>query len=160
MVECLRLLYERLYSANADYGESLRRNQLIEIFEEALARAPVLEQEAEQSVENEQESSAPRFKNTREQASWILNLLVDNGWIEKQVDQVTFQSTYPFSRMGRLFTQPLVEANHTKVRTRHRNTRNTLNALEAFLSRGEVHDLLDAHEYSNVAILNRTHNLK
>jgi len=43
VVECLRLLYERLYSANADYGESLRRNQLIEIFEEALARAPVLE---------------------------------------------------------------------------------------------------------------------
>src|SRR5690606_8954491 len=31
---------------------------------------------------------------------------------------------------------------------RHRNTRNTLNALEAFLSRGEVHDLLDAYDYS------------
>ncbi|MCW8930765.1 MAG: DUF5716 family protein [Gammaproteobacteria bacterium] len=148
VIECLRLLYDRLYSANADYGESLRRNQLIEIFEEALARAPVIEQETDKNDDAIDESSVPRFKNTREQASWILNLLIDNGWIEKQVDQVTFQSTYPFSRMGRLFTQPLVEANQTKVRTRHRNTRNTLNALEAFLSRGEVHDLLDAYEYS------------
>ncbi len=151
VIECLRLLYERLYSANADYGESLRRSQLIEIFEEALARAPVLEHD--QSAE---ESTAPRFKNAREQAGWILNLLVDNGWIEKQLDQVTFQSTYPFSRMGRLFTQPLVEAGHTKVRTRHRNTRNTLNALEAFLSRGEVHDLLDAYEYSERIIADFT----
>ena len=151
VVECLRLLYERLYSANADYGESLRRNQIIEIFEEALARAPVLEAELESDFEpeqNENEQSIPRFKNAREQAGWILNLLIDNGWIEKQVDPVTFQSTYPFSRMGRLFTLPLVEANRTKVRTRHRNTRNTLNALDAFLNRGEVHDLLDAYEYS------------
>lgn len=44
-MECLRLLYERLYSANADYGESLRRSQIIEIFEEALVRAPVLDLE-------------------------------------------------------------------------------------------------------------------
>ena len=152
VIECLRLLYERLYSANADYGESLRRNQVIEIFEEALARAPFLEQEQDKA----DDESTPRFKQTREQASWILNLLIDNGWIEKQVDQVTFQSTYPFSRMGRLFTQALVEANQTKVRTRHRNTRNTLNALDAFLSRGEVHDLLDAYEYSERIIADFT----
>lgn len=152
VIECLRLLYERLYSANADYGESLRRNQIIEIFEEALARAPLLEQEQDKA----DDESTPRFKQTREQASWILNLLIDNGWIEKQVDQVTFQSTYPFSRMGRLFTQALVEANQTKVRTRHRNTRNTLNALDAFLSRGEVHDLLDAYEYSERIIADFT----
>src|SRR5690606_28973197 len=63
-------------------------------------------------------------------------------------DPATLQSTYPFSRMGRLFSQTLVESDHARVRTRHRNTRNTLNALEAFLSRGEVHDLLDAYDYS------------
>ena len=156
VIECLRLLYERLYSANADYGESLRRNQLIEIFEEALARAPVLAQEQEQEHDKTEDETALRFKQTREQASWILNLLIDNAWIEKQVDQVTFQSTYPFSRMGRLFTQALVETNRTKIRTRHRNTRNTLNALDAFLSRGEVHDLLDAYEYSERIIADFT----
>lgn len=140
VIECLRLLYERLYSANADYGESLRREQLLEIFEEALARAPELD-----SDEGEAER---RFKNEREQAAWILNLLLDHGWIEKRVDGATLRSAYPFSRLGRLFTQPLVEADNTRVRTRHRNTRNTLNALEGFVHRGEVHDLLDAFEYS------------
>jgi hypothetical protein len=152
VIECLHLLYDRLYSANADYGESLRRNQVIEIFEEALARAPVLEQD----YEPEDNLSSPRFKHTREQASWALTLLVENGWIDKQVDQVTFQSTYPFSRMGRLFTQTLVEANSKKIRTRHRNTRNTLIALDAFLNRGEVHDLLDAYEYSERIIADFT----
>ena len=159
VVECLRLLYERLYSANADYGESLRRSQIIEIFEEALIRAPVLDLEPDISaiVDSETaEQTGIRFKNVRDQANWILNLLIENAWIEKQVDQATFQSTYPFSRMGRLFTQPLVEANSTKVRTRHRNTRHTLNALEAFLNRGEVHDLLDAYDYSERIIADFT----
>ncbi len=154
VAECLRLLYERQYSANADYGESLRREQLIEIFEEALARTPLTELDDPETEDGD--LSAARFKNVREQAGWTLNLLVENGWIEKQVDQVTFQSTYPFSRMGRLFTQPLVEANSTRVRTRHRNTRNTLNALEAFLNRGEAHDLLDAYEYSERIITDFT----
>ena len=150
VIECLRLLYQRLYSANADYGHSLNRDQLIEIFEEALVRAPLLES-LEQGGEQEQ-----RFKNNREQASWILNQLIEHGWIERQVDQATLQSSYPFSRMGRLFTQPLVEADSASVRTRHRNTRNTLNALEAFISRGEVHDLLDAFEYSERIIADFT----
>lgn len=43
VVECLRLLYQRLYSSNADYGHSLSREQVIEILEEALVRAPVME---------------------------------------------------------------------------------------------------------------------
>lgn len=150
VIECLRLLYERLYSANADYGHSLRRDQLIEIFEEALTRAPLLEEEAG-GVEREL-----RFKNSREQAGWILGQLLEHGWIEKQVDHATLQSSYPFSRMGRLFTQPLVEADSNRVRTRHRNTRNTLNALEAFIGRGEIHDLLDAYEYSERIIADFT----
>ncbi|GMG88716.1 hypothetical protein MNKW57_30370 [Biformimicrobium ophioploci] len=140
VVECLRLLYERLYTANADYGESLRREQIIEVFSEALTRAPQLD--------SEQGEGERRFKNLREQAGWVLNLLVDCGWLEKQVDGASLTSTYPFSRRGRLFTQPLVETNNTRVRTRHRNTRNTLNALDAFLARGEEHDLIDAWEYS------------
>ena len=140
ILECLRLLYERLYSARADYGESLQRDQVIEIFEEALARAPQLE--------SGDYGNETRFKSEREQASWILNQLLEYGWMEKQVDQATLQSTFPFTRVGRMLTQSLSEMGTASVRTRHRNTRNTLNALEAFLSRGEVHDLMDAYEYS------------
>lgn len=147
VVECLRLLYQRLYSSNADYGHALSREQVIEILEEALVRAPVMEPvDGEESGVDE--LAPQRFKNNREQASWILKQLLDYGWLEKQVDTATLHSTYPFSRMGRLFTQPLVEADSNQIRTRHRNTRNTLNALEAFINRGEVHDLLDAFEYS------------
>lgn len=140
IVECLRLLYERQYSESADYGESLQRDQVLEIFEEALTRAPLLDG-GEFDVET-------RFKSEREQANWILHQLLEHGWLEKQVDQATLHSTFPFSRMGRLFTQSFAELGRASVRTRHRNTRNTLNALEAFLARGEVHDLLDAYEYS------------
>ena len=108
IVECLRLLHERLYSARADYGESLKREQVLDIFSEALERAPLLESEDE---------DASRFKSNREQASWILTSLIENGWLERQVDQATFQSTYPFSRSGRLFTQTLAEVDGRSVRT-------------------------------------------
>jgi hypothetical protein len=147
IVECLRLLHEKLYSANADYGESLRRDQVLDIFCEALERAPLLDGGDE---------DGGRFRNNRDQAAWILNSLVDHGWLERQVDQATFQSTYPFSRTGRLFTQPLVEMDGRSVRTRHRNTRNTLNALSAFLERGEAYDLIDAYEYSERIIADFT----
>ena len=70
IVECLRLLHERLYSARADYGESLRREQVVDIFCEALERAPLLEGEDDDSS---------RFKNNREQAGWVLGALLDNG---------------------------------------------------------------------------------
>ena len=135
IVECLRLLHEKLYSSRADYGESLRREQILDLFSEALERAPLLEGDEE-----------GRFNSNREQASWILNALVEHGWLKRDKDEASFQSTYPFSRSGRLFTQTLAEMGGRSVRTRHRNTRNTLNALSAFLERGEAYDLLDAYD--------------
>ncbi|MEQ8802511.1 MAG: DUF5716 family protein [Haliea sp.] len=145
IAECLRLLHERLYSSQADYGESLRREQILDLFTEALERAPLLEGEDE-----------GRFNSSREQAGWILNQLVENGWLKRDKDEASFQSTYPFSRSGRLFTQTLAEVDGRSVRTRHRNTRNTLNALAAFLERGEVYDLLDAYEHSERIIADFT----
>jgi len=147
IVECLRLLHERLYSANADYGESLRRDQVLTVFAEALERAPLLD---------DGDDAGGRFDSPWEQAVWILNLLVAHGWLKRDKDEASFQSTYPFSRVGRLFTQSLVEADGRSVRTRHRNTRNTLNALAAFVERGEVYDLLDAHEHSERIIADFT----
>lgn len=150
VVQCLTLLYQRQYSSNADYGQSLSRDQLIEIFEESLARS------SNHILEVSDDEQEQRFKNLREQAGWTLNQLIDCGWIERQVDTATLQSTFPFSRMGRVFTLALLESDSTQIRTRHRNTRNTLNAIEAFLSRGEVYDLLDAYEYSERIITDFT----
>ncbi|TNE83503.1 MAG: flagellar protein FliT [Gammaproteobacteria bacterium] len=145
IAECLRLLHERLYSSQADYGESLRREQILDLFTEALERAPLLEGEDE-----------GRFNSNRDQAGWILNKLVEHGWLKRDKDEASFQSTYPFSRTGRLFTQTLAEVDGRSVRTRHRNTRNTLNALAAFLDHGEVYDLLDAYEHSERIIADFT----
>lgn len=144
VVECLCELYRRLYSSsNADYGQALQRETLVEIFQEALVRAPLLV--SDDSADGETEG---RFKNSREQAAWILSLLLEYGWLEKQLDSASMQSTFAFSRFGRLFTEPFLTQNLHLAHTRQRNTRNTRNALAAFLERGDIYDLLDAHDYS------------
>ena len=141
IVECLRELYRRMYtSSSADYGTALAREDLVDTFTAALVRAPVL-----QTDDDEPES---RFRSAREQASWVLNQLLEFGWIEKQVDEATLQSSFNFSRFGRTFTEPFVAIDGSSVRTRHRNTRNVRNAMSSFLDNGEAYDLLDAWEYS------------
>jgi len=140
VIECLRILYARLYGSLADYNQAFTREQVLEAFQEAITRTPVLDEE-------EEDFTAP-VRTEREQANWILNLLLEHGWVERHADEATLQSSYAFSRIGRLFTQPMVETAGGGFRTRHRNTRNTRNALQSFLERGEVYDLLDAYEYS------------
>ena len=140
IVDCLSTFYQRLYGSLADYSRSFNREQVIEILEEGIARSPVLEDDSDEFI-------VPA-KTQREQANWILNQLLEYGWLERHMDEATLHSTYAFSRYGRLFTQPMVEASGGKFRTRNRNTRNTRNALQSFINNGEIHDLLDAFEYS------------
>lgn len=154
--QCLCLLYQRQYGSNADYGHSLTREQLIEIIEQSLIQSGDinLSDERDEDEVNSQDANITsdppeeRFKNTREHASWVLKQLIEYGWIERQVDPASLHSTFPFSRKGRIFAQALLESDNNQIRTRHRNTRNTLNALDAFANRGEVYDLLDAFDYS------------
>lgn len=154
VLECLKELYQRLYSSSsADYGQALQRDTVIEIFQEALVRAPVLADGYDPDGENQEDGSShsskdSRFRNTREQSAWVLNQLLEFGWMEKQVDEATLQSTFAFSRYGRQFVDPFISESRSSARTRHRNTRNTRNSLEAFIERGEVYDLIDAYEYS------------
>lgn len=145
-VECLRLLYQRLYTDLTDFGHVRNRDQIIDIFIEAVTRAPLLENDSADSIADAEDEG--RFKTQRELASYILNHLLEYGWIDKQVDEATLQSSYAFSKIGRLFTQPFIDSDSTRFRTRNRNTRNTRNSLQAFLEQGEIHDLLDAYEYS------------
>lgn len=140
-VECLKELYHRLYtSSSADYGHALSREDLVDTFQGALARAPELA-----SDDGEAEG---RFRSDRDQAVWVLNALIEHGWIEKQTDEATIRSSFAFSRYGRQFTEPFVAGDLSGVRSHHRNTRNVRNSLQAFLERGEVYDLLDAWENS------------
>ena len=138
--DCLSAFYERLYGSLADYSQSFTRDQIVEILEEAITRSHVFEEDDDEYTVGS--------RSQREQAGWILNQLLEYGWLERQMDEVTLHATYAFTRYGRLFTQPMVEAVGGRYRTRHRNTRNTRNALKSFLDKGEVYDLLDAYEYS------------
>jgi hypothetical protein len=144
VAECLRLLYQRLYTDLRDYGHAMNREQLVDIFKEAIARAPILDADAADG----DDANEGRFKTQRDLASFIINRLIENGWLEKQVDETSLQSSYGFSRMGRLFTQPFADNDANQFRTRNRNTRNTRNSLQAFYDQGEINDLLDAYEYS------------
>ncbi len=141
VLNCLAVFYEHLYGSFEERRLSYTRDRLIEVFEEAIARSPVFD-------EDEGDEYTTTRKTQREQANWILNLLVEHGWIERNIDEATLQATYAFTRYGRLFTQPMVDSAGGRYRTRHRNTRNTRNALKSFLEKGEVYDLLDAFEYS------------
>lgn len=140
VVACLRGLYARLYSSLADYSRIVQRDLLLEVFQEAITQAPVLDA-------SDDDKAFPA-RTDREQANWMLNLLLEHGWLERQVDEVTLTSTYAFSRVGRLFTQPMHEIDGGRFRTRHRNTRNTCNSLRSFIEKHEAYDLLDAYEYS------------
>lgn len=148
VVECLTELYRRFFSASsADYGQALQRDQLLEIFQETLVRNPL--SSASTGLDSEtSESDDAAARPTREQAVWLMNLLLEHGWLEKQLDQATLHSSFAFSRYGREFTEPFVASARPLARTRHRNTRNTRNSLESFLERGDVYDLIDAFEYS------------
>jgi hypothetical protein len=134
------VLYARLYSSLADYSRVVGRDLVLEAFQEAITRTPVLD-------DLEDDKSLP-VRDDREQATWVLKLLIDHGWLELHVDEISLTSTYSFSRIGRLFTQPMAELAGGRFRTRHRNTRNTCSALRSFLEKREVYDLLDAYEYS------------
>ncbi len=145
VMACLRQLYARLYSSKADYSRILVREQLVELFQEAITRTPVLDDE------QENEFVLPS-RGEREQAIWVLNLLLEHGWLEKHVDEASFSSRYSFTQVGRQFTLPMLESDGSRFRTRHRNTRNTRNSLQSFVDNfaegGEVYDLLDAYESS------------
>ncbi|HWV15677.1 MAG TPA: Wadjet anti-phage system protein JetA family protein [Cellvibrio sp.] len=147
VAECLSLLYQRLYTDLRDYGNALSREQLVDIFKEAIARSPILDADKDEEQVDLLEQEG-RFKSQRDLASFVINRLVENGWLEKQVDETNLQSSYGFTRMGRLFTQPFADNQANHFRTRNRNTRNTRNSLQAFYEQGEIHDLLDAYEYS------------
>lgn len=150
ITQCLAALYRRQYGSTADYAQALNREQLMEVLEDALILS------ANHVLDDDKDEVEHRFRNTRELANWVLKSLLDAGWIERQVDQATLQSSFPFARMGRVFATALIESDTTQVRTRHRNTRNTLNSLEAFVARSEVYDLLDAYEYSERIITDFT----
>ncbi|WP_298636951.1 Wadjet anti-phage system protein JetA family protein [uncultured Umboniibacter sp.] len=135
---CLAGLYRRQFTSLADYGQSLSRQQVIDTFADTIARSGA-------QFEDETELLA---SDPRKLALWIFNQLRENAWLDERADAVSMTASYGLSVVGRNFAQAFVADNPLQVRTHHRNTRNTRNALKAFVVGHDVHDLLDACEYS------------
>ena len=85
IVACLRELYSRLYSSLADYSRVIGRDLVLEVFQEAITRSPVLD--------DAEDDKSPSVRDDREQAIWILETLIENGWIELHADEISLTST-------------------------------------------------------------------
>jgi hypothetical protein len=87
---CLRELYARLYTSLADYSRVIGRDLVLEVFQEAITRSPVLD--------DADDDKSPPARDDREQASWILKTLIEHGWLELHPDEISLTSTFGFSR--------------------------------------------------------------
>src|SRR5580698_2601878 len=85
IVACLRELYSRLYSSLADYSRVIGRELVLEVFQKAITRSPVLE--------DADDDKSPPVRDEREQALWILKTLIENGWVELNPDEISLPST-------------------------------------------------------------------
>ena len=66
VVECVRLLYQRFYTDLTGYGQQHGRDYIIDVFIEAIARAPLLD--------DEEGAPEGRFKDARALAKAIASL--------------------------------------------------------------------------------------
>ncbi len=135
---CIGVLYKRQYTSLADYGQSLNKQQIIDAFSDAVANSHIVVDDMDEGF----------FSDPRKHAAWIFSQLRECGWLDERVDAIRMTSSFGLSSVGRTFANAFVTDKGRDVRTHHRNTRNTRNALKAFCAGFDVHDLLDATEYS------------
>jgi len=138
VASCIAALYRRQFTSLTDYGQSLSRRQVLDSFTDITVNNTF-------HVVDDSEAFAAE---PRKLATWVFSQLRDTGWIDERADAVSMTSTYGLSNVGRSFAQVFAADQQRSVRTYHRNTRNTKNTLKAFAQGLDIHDLLDACEYS------------
>lgn len=145
---CLKALYQRLFSPDADYAYHLSREDLRDIFTEVVRETPVLSQE----YMDEDREYFHTAKDESGKASEILRYLIDCGWIENYLDKGAMISAYRFTRAGKLFSECLFRLDFKGFKTRQRNVRNTKNSLEAYARDADPYDLIDAVDYAQQVV--------
>lgn len=142
IVAGLKALYQRLYDANkVERGLMLTRPDVLGLLSEGIRQHEV--------IDGDDQHGGERFKDAREQAAWVLNQLINDGWLERHLDEANYQVSYGFSELGRKFTEPFMAPLQPVRQIRHRNARNTRNALRSFVAHGDVYDLLEANAASD-----------
>jgi hypothetical protein len=145
---CIRAFYLRLYGSHADYRSILGREELRDLFIQAMQDATM----ADSDTELEEGFTAADLADEQKIASAFIRQLVADGWLETAEDRVRLVTAYRFTRAGKIFAQALTLAERPRERTRQRNMRSCKNALAAFIDRHDVEDLLDAYEYADRVI--------
>ncbi|NTV96189.1 MAG: hypothetical protein HGA75_12360 [Thiobacillus sp.] len=145
---CIRAFYLRLYGSHADYRSILGREELRDLFVQAMQGEAV----AERDDGLDEGFSAADLADELKIASAFIRQLVADGWLETAEDRVRLVTAYRFTRAGKIFAQALTLAERPRERTRQRNMRSCKNALAAFIDRHDVEDLLDAYEYADRVI--------
>ncbi len=136
---CLRALYHRLYSPEADFGYQVTREEMRDLFVQVIRETPMLADDDDEEIDQ-------KATDDRAKANAIFQELLNCGWLEKYVDNMS--STYRFTRAGKAFSETIAGFETKGLKTRQRNVRNTKNALQAFLNKNDPFDLIDAVDYA------------
>jgi len=136
---CIQALYLRLNGPMADCSYHLSRQDVIDIFLQALTLAPELDSEgfAEDGLSSD-DKLAPA----------LLNALKRDGWIEDYHDDVAMRTAFRFTPVGRVFAKSFVDIGRDRIRANHRNTRNTRSALYLYLEKRDPYDLVEADRFA------------
>lgn len=147
MVACIRALYLRLYSPDADYTYHLSREEIRDLFVEILRETPVLSVDTDELPLSINDAADDQTK-----ANSILRLLTECGWLERYMDKGAMTTAFRFTKAGKAFAETLENFQRKGLKTRQRNVRNTKNALESFLNDKDPYDLIDAVDYAQQVV--------
>lgn len=127
VVSCLRELYYRLYSWDADYNVHLNREDVLTIFQGAISRTALLEGDPDVDSPEEVDDNL----SVQDRSARVLKKLMDCGWINDYMDSVTMRKSYQLTATGRRFCAPFVR-DFDELLPQTKNTRTTLSLLNNF----------------------------
>lgn len=127
VVSCLRELYYRLYSWDADYNVHLNREDVLTIFQSAISRTALLDRDPDVDASEEADDNL----SIPERAAQVLKKLMECGWIIDYMDSVTMRKSYQLTPTGRRFCAPFVR-DFDELLPQTKNTRTTLSLLNNF----------------------------
>ncbi len=134
---CIQSLYLSLNGPEANCSYHLTRQDLLDIFNQALDTVPDLDDEGvAEDIADEK------------MATTVLYRLKTDGWIDEYHDNVAMTTAFRFTPSGRLFAKSIIDDGRSKFRANHRNTRNSRNSLNAYLEHGDPHDLAEAYSFA------------
>lgn len=135
--QCIKQLYLRLNGPEADYAYNLTRQDVLDIFLQAIRAHPIVLLAGETdaaAADNPDADSSVEPQNPVQLARDTYHKLKRYGWIEEYMDPGMMETVVRFSPYGRQFAIPFVQQ-HSEIITNTQHTRSTLAHLQSFIAR-------------------------